>query len=169
MKSSLLLLIILIAAGGWTATKYVQRASKSSDERSRFMEYAEDYNDNTKIYLTEKMRLHHDKAFEASYRMWILSPVSDIDLKSYFDEQTYYRTMAKAISEDAKKEGQGNAYSALIKMAEHYGVEIKSSIPQKTSQQRSSQPATKKDSMLKSGDLGDKRKIPRHRRRDDDR
>jgi len=165
MKISLFFFIILIVAGGWTATQYVQRASKSSDEKSRFIKYAENYNENTKLYLTEKMRLHHDEAFEASYRMWILSPVSDLDLKSYFDEQKYYRTLGKSISEDAKKEGRGEAYTALIDMAEHYGVEIKSKAPPKTA----SQPAKKKDSKLKSGKLGDKRKIPSSRRRDHDR
>lgn len=159
MRISLFLFIILIAVGGWTAYKYVQRASKGSEEKERFINYAENYNDNVRIYLMEKAKAHHDEAFAASYRMWILSPVSEIDLKSEFDEQLYYRTLGKAIAGDAKKEGQSEAYAAVLEMAAHYGVETKG----KAAPQTSSQAGNKKDSKLKSGKLGDKKAIPKKR------
>ena len=171
MKSFLFLLVILIAAGGWTANKFLQRANKSSDEKTRFIEYTKDYNENIQLFLSEKLNQHHDEAFETSYRMWILSPVSDIDLSTDYDEQSYYRALGKAIAEDAKKEGQEGAYNALVSIAKNYGIEgngkksTKASSPKQAPQKLE----VKKDSPLSSGKLGDKRKIPRSRRTDYDR
>ena len=60
MKSFLFLLVILVAAGGWTANKFLQRANKSSDEKTRFIEYTKDYNENIQLFLSEKLNQHHD-------------------------------------------------------------------------------------------------------------
>ena len=54
MKDFFILLIILLAGCGWVANKYVQKANTSSEQKTRFIELAEGYNDNAKLYLIEQ-------------------------------------------------------------------------------------------------------------------
>jgi hypothetical protein len=130
MKDSFILLIIILCGCGWVASKYVQKANTSSDEKTRFIELAEEYNDDAKLFLIEQAKAHHEEAFKASYRMWVLSPIAELDLSSHYDEKTYYRTLGKKIT---------------------------------------TKPQAPRESLLKSGKLGDKRTIPSSRKRYDDR
>lgn len=175
MKKALIFLIIIIGCG-WTANKYFQRYSKSSDEKDRFIEQISDFNENSKIFLTEQVKQHHEEAFAASYRMWKFSPISEIDLASHYDEQVYYSTLEKFIAEAAQKEGHTDAYTALLDIGQFYGVpaEEKTSVSKlKTAHTPSASTATKpeekKESLLKKSTLGEKRTIPSSRRRTDDR
>ena len=171
MKDSFILLIIILCGCGWVANKYVQKANTSSDEKTRFIELAEDYNDDAKLFLIEQAKAHHEEAFEASYRMWVLSPIAELDLSSHYDEKTYYRTLGKKIKQATDKAGQQDAYKMLLDMAKHYGVTLKTPKPAaKTSLGKTApKPQAAKKSLLKSGKLGDKRIIPRSRKRYDDR
>lgn len=177
MKKTLILLILILVGGGWTANKYLQRANKSSEEKERFIEQARNYTRDARIYLSEQADQHHDEAFAASYRMWKFSPVSEFDLSAHYDEQAYYRTLGKIITEKAKEQGQADAYAALLDIGQYYGVPYERKKPGSNTQ--AIQPETtgsktetleeKKDSMLKKSKLGEKRRIPSSRRRDDDR
>ena len=171
MKNTLIILIIILAGGGWVANQYVQKANTSNDEKNRFIELAEKYDDDAKLYLIEQAKQNHDEAFAASYRMWVLSPISEIDLASEYDEQIYYRTIGKKIKQATDKSQEKQAYKILLDMAKHYGVEVKSRT--KTARESAKAPNSKmppqKESLLKSGRLGDKRTIPSSRKRYDDR
>ena len=114
MKKALIFLVIILVGGGWTANKFLQRSNKSSEEKDRILELATNYNDQAKIFLTKQVKQHHDEAFADSYRMWKLSPVSDLDLATHYDEQAYYRALEKIITEATEKEGQADAYTALL-------------------------------------------------------
>ena len=170
MRNALILLAIIIAGGGWIANKYYQKANKSSGEKTRFIELAEGYNNNASLFVTEHVEKYHEEAFEASYRMWILSPVSELDLETHYDQESYYRTMAKKIWAAAKQSGQGDAYNILVGMAPQYGVELnmKKPAPPATPAKTTAEAVEERESLLKSGKLGDKRVIPSSRRRDDD-
>ena len=171
MKDTLVLFIIILAGCGWVATKYVQKANTSSDEETRFIELVEDYNNSSKLFVIEQAKQHHDEAFAASYRMWVLSPIAELDLASAYDEQVYFRTIGKKIMQDAERSGQQGASKILLNMAKNYNVELRSNkapanTPIKTPVEET-QP--KRESLLKSGKLGDKRTIPSSRKRYDDR
>ena len=171
MKDFFILLILLLAGCGWVANKYVQKANTSSEQKTRFIELAEGYNDNAKLFLIEQAKEHHEEAFEASYRMWVLSPIAELDLSSHYDEKTYYRTLGKKIKQATDQSGQQDAYKMLLDMAKHYDVKLKTQKPApKTSPEATpAKPQAARESLLKSGKLGDKRIIPRSRKRYDDR
>ncbi len=170
MRNALILLIIIIAGGVWVANKYYQKTNKSSDEKTRFIELAEGYNNNASLFITEHVEKNHEEAFEASYRMWVLSPISELDLETHYDQETYYRTMAKKIWAAAKQSGQGGAYDILVDMAPQYGVElkIKKPAPPAAPTQTTPKAQQEREPLLKSGKLGDKRVLPNSRRRDYD-
>lgn len=171
MKNLFVLLIIIIAGGGWIANKYMQKADTSNDEKNRFIDLTEEYNESAKLFVIEHAKQYHDDAFTASYRMWVLSPLSELDLASAYDEQAYYRNISDKIKQAAKKSKQDGAHKILRDIAKHYNVEIKNS------QRSSKDPANtssieiqaKSESLLKSGKIGDKRTIPSSRKRYDDR
>ncbi|MCP5534822.1 MAG: hypothetical protein H7A51_01145 [Akkermansiaceae bacterium] len=180
MKKALIFFVVILLGGSWTANKFLQRANKSSEEKDRFIEQASNYGHDAQIFLGQMAEQHHDKAFAASYRMWKLSPVSEIDLATHYDEQVYYRTLQDIISEEAKQQGQADAYRALLDIGRFYGVPQEGKIPGSgdeaaTHQPVGTQPAPqagnsgKKESLLKKSKLGEKRVIPGSRRRDDDR
>jgi hypothetical protein len=174
MKKAFIYFVILLVSGVWTANKYLQRFDKSSEEKDRFIERASNYNHAANIFLTKQAKQHHDEAFAASYRMWKLTPLSEFDLDSHYDEQTYYRTLGKLIAKAAKKEGQTDAYTALLDIGQWYGVPTKKKVDKKTNTRLKStsttntpvQPEKKKEPLLKSSKLGEKRTIPSRRRRD---
>ena len=171
MKDSFILLIIILCGCGWVANKYVQKANTSSEQKTRFIELAEDYNDDAKLFLIEQAKAHHEEAFEASYRMWVLSPIAELDLSSYYDEKTYYRTLGKKIKQATDQSGQQDAYKMLLDMAKHYGVTLKTPKPAAKTPlgETAPKPQAPRESLLKSGKLGDKRTIPSSRKRYDDR
>lgn len=171
MKDFFILLIIILCGCGWVANKYVQKANTSSEQKTRFIELAEGYNDNAKLFLIEQAEKYHEEAFEASYRMWVLSPIAELDLSSHYDEKTYYRTLGKKIKQSALQSQQQDAYKMLLDMAKHYGVALKTQKPAaKTSlEETAPKPQAPRESLLKSGKLGDKRTIPSSRKRYDDR
>lgn len=168
MKKAIVIFIILLTGGAWTINKYVTRASKSSEELERFLEYASNYNYDAEIFLSEQVKQHHDEAFAASYRMWKWSPISEIDLDSHYDQKIYYMTLGKIINENAKEQGQMDAQIALFDIGKSYGVET---TPKKSEATTTTQPSTnsstKKTSPLGNSKLGDKRTIPSTRRDDD--
>ena len=129
MKDFFILLIIILCGCGWVANKYVQKANTSSEQKTRFIELAEGYNDNAKLFLIEQAKEHHEEAFEASYRMWVLSPIAELDLSSHYDEKTYYLTLGKKIKQSALQSQQQDAYKMLLDMAKHYGVKLKTQKP----------------------------------------
>jgi len=172
MKKALLILTIILVSGGWIINQYVTRASKSSAEKERFIEYASNYGANAETFLTDQAKQHHDEAFATSYRMWKLSPVSEIDLSSHYDEETYYLTLGKMIKEATQNEGQADAYTALLDIGAHYGVvtEKKSSRQTPSSSTPAATPPPKtSDTPLGKPKLGDKRTIPSSRRREQNR
>ena len=171
MKDFFILLIIILCGCGWVANKYVQKANTSSDEKTRFIELAEGYNDNAKLFLIEQAEKYHEEAFEASYQMWVLSPIAELDLSSHYDQKTYYRTLGKKIKQATDQSGQQDAYKMLLDMAKHYDVKLKTQKPApKTSPEATpAKPQAARESLLKSGKLGDKRTIPSSRKRYDDR
>jgi len=171
MKDSFILLIIILCSCGWVASKYVQKANTSSDEKTRFIELAKEYNDDAKLFLIEQAKAHHEEAFKASYRMWVLSPIAELDLSSHYDEKTYYRTLGKKIKQAADQAGQQGASKILLDMAKHYGVKIKTQKPvsKPSPEKTATKPHAPRESLLKSGKLGDKRTIPSSRKRYDDR
>ncbi len=172
MKKAIIIFIILLTLGAWSANKYFTRASKSSEELERFQNYARDYGSDANIFLSEQAKRHHDEAFDKAYRMWKLSPVSELDLTSHYDEKTYYMTLGKILNEKAKSEGQMEARNALIDIGKFYGVS-----PTPKEKPKTSTPLVKKPiktdateaSPLGKPKLGDKRTIPSSRRRKDDR
>lgn len=170
MKKGIIILILLLTVGAWSAKKWVDRASKSSEELELFLDYSKDYNDNASIFLTESVKEHHDEAFAKAYRMWKLSPVSEFDLSSQYDRNTYYMTLGKILSDKAKAEGQEDARLALIDIGhKFYGLEQKPVEKKKapTSLQKPTSQNSGDTSKLGKPKLGDKRKIPSSRRRDD--
>jgi|GEM_PF-881568 hypothetical protein len=171
MKKAILLLIFLLTLGAWSANKYFARASKSNEEQERFQNYAGNYGHDANIFLTSQASLHHDKAFNLAYRMWKLSPISEIDFSSHYDEKTYYLALGKTLNDKAKAEGQFEARSALIDIGKFYGVTLpKKNIPvtPKTTLNKAHTSDTAKPSPLGKAILGDKRVIPsRHRRQND--
>lgn len=178
MKKALVLLVMIVVGGGWTANKFLQRSNKSAEERQRFIERTGRYNYDAETFLTEKTKQHHDQAFAASYRMWKFSPISELDLSTQYDQQTYYRTLGKLIAEDAKNEGQADAYAALLDIGRFYGMphDVKKPSLQTdlANQSPSAQPKTtktedSKGSPLKKSKLGEKRAIPSGRRHEDHR
>ena len=171
MKDFFILLIIILCGCGWVANKYVQKANSSSDEKTRFIELAEGYNDNAKLFIIEQAEKYHEEAFEASYQMWVLSPIAELDLSSHYDQKTYYRTLGKKIKQATDQSGQQDAYKMLLDMAKHYDVKLKTQKPApKTSPEATpAKPQAARESLLKSGKLGDKRTIPSSRKRYDDR
>lgn len=122
MKKAIVIFIILLVGGAWTVNKYITRANKSSDELERFLGHSTNYGYDAEIFLTEHAKQHHDEAFEASYRMWKFTPVSELDLTSHYDEKNYYTVLAKILREEAKAAGQLDAHIALIDIGKHYGV-----------------------------------------------
>lgn len=177
MKKALIFLVIILVGGGWTANKFLNRSNKSSEEKDRILELATNYNDQAKIFLTKQIKQHHDEAFADSYRMWKLSPISDLDLTSHYDEQVYYRALEKIITEATEKQGQADAYTAFLDMGQFYGVptEEKTSVSKVKSKaptpltNTATKPEEKKESLLKKSKLGEKRTIPGGRRRNDER
>jgi len=171
MKKALIFFVILLVSGVWTANKYLQRSEKSSGEKAQFIERASYYNNAANIFLTEQAKQHHDEAFAASYRMWKPTPLSEFDLNSHYDEKTYYLTLGKLIAKAAKKEGETDAYNALLDIGQWYGVPPKSKEQVKPSTEPKSttasntpiQPEKKKESLLKRSKLGEKRTIPSSR------
>ena len=109
--------------------------------------------------------------------MWKLSPVSELDLASHYDEQVYYRALEKIITEATEKQGQADSYTALLDMGQFYGVpaEKKTSVSKVKTKavtpptSTTTKPEEKKESLLKKSKLGEKRTIPGGRRRNDDR
>lgn len=167
MKKAIVIFLILLIGGAWTANKYVTRANKNSEELERFQEYASNYNYDAEIFLTEQVKHHHDEAFAASYRMWKLSPISEIDLSSHYDQKAYYMTLGKIFNEKAKAGGQTDARNALIDIGKHYGVP-----PTPKNAPKTPAPATKNangtdTSKSNRPKLGDKRAIPNSRRDED--
>ncbi len=177
MKKALIFLVIILVGGGWTANKFLKRSNKSSEEKDRILELATNYNDEAKIFLTKHIKQHHDEAFADSYRMWKLSPVSELDLASHYDEQVYYRALEKIITEATEKQGQADSYTAFLDMGQFYGVpaEKKTSVSKVKTKavtpptSTTTKPEEKKESLLKKSKLGEKRTIPGGRRRNDDR
>ena len=171
MKDFFILLIIILCGCGWVANKYVQKANTSSEQKTRFIELAEGYNDNAKLFIIEQAEKYHEEAFEASYQMWVLSPIAELDLSSHYDQKTYYRTLGKKIKQATDQSGQQDAYKMLLDMAKHYDVKLKTQKPApKTSPEATpAKPQAARESLLKSGKLGDKRTIPSSRKRYDDR
>ena len=171
MKDFFILLIIILCGCGWVANKYVQKANTSSEQKTRFIELAEGYNDNAKLFIIEQAEKYHEEAFEASYQMWVLSPIAELDLSSHYDQKTYYRTLGKKIKQATDQSGQQDAYKMLLDMAKHYDVKLKTQKPTpKTSPEATpAKPQAARESLLKSGKLGDKRTIPSSRKRYDDR
>lgn len=171
MKDQIIVLIIILAGCGWVVYKYAQKAITSSDEETRIIELAKGYNETSRIFFVDQAKKHHDEAFAASYRMWVLSPISELDLASAYDEQVYYRTIGKKISEACKQSKQQGAYKILLDIAKHYNVDISSNkrVVKKSAEAPAKKAAPKKESLLKSGKLGDKRTIPSSRKRYDDR
>lgn len=49
MKNTFILLGIILTSCGWVANKYVQNASISNNEKNRFIEFVESYNESAKI------------------------------------------------------------------------------------------------------------------------
>lgn len=170
MRNALILLVIIIAGGGWVANKYYQKTNKSSDEKTRFIELAESSNNNASLFITEHVEKYHEEAFESSYRMWVLSPISELNLETHYDQETYYRTMAKKIWADAKQAGQPDVYDILVDMAPNYGVELNIKKPEAVAAPAKTTPGSQqeREPLLKSGKLGDKRVIPSSRKRDND-
>ena len=170
MRNALILLVIIIGGGGWVANKYYQKTNKSSGEKTRFIELAEGYNTNAALFIVENVEKYHEEAFEASYHMWVLSPISELDLETHYDQESYYRTMAKKIWAAAKQSGQGDAYDILVDMAPQYGAELKmkNPAPPAAPAKTTAEAPQERESLLKSGKLGDKRVIPSSRRRDRD-
>ncbi len=171
MKDQIIILIIILAACGWVVNKYAQKAFASDDERNRIIELAKGYNESSRLFFVDQAKKHHDEAFAASYRMWVLSPISEIDLASDYDEQLYYRTIGKNIKQATDQAKQQGAYNILLDIAKHYNVDIKSTKPvaNETTKARSAERQPQKKSLLKSGKLGDKRTIPSSRKQYDDR
>jgi hypothetical protein len=172
MKNAFILLVIILTAAGWVATKFYQKTNKSRDEKARFIELAENYNNNAALFIVDHVEKYHDEAFKASYSMWVLSPLSELDLSSHYDEKAYYLEMGKKIGQLAKESGRGDAYKILVEMGPEYGVERNRQAstkpaPQSTSGTAERQPKAEKESALKTGGLGDKRRLPSSRRRDD--
>lgn len=165
MKNAFVILVLIIACGGWVATKYYQKAAKSDEEKARFVEVAELYNQNAAVFIGEQLKEHHEDAFESAYIMWVFSPVSELDLESQYDAEAYYRSVGKKISEAAKQAKRDDVNKALYEMAKHYGVELKINKPApKTALKPASQePKAERESPLKTGKLGDKRKLPSSR------
>lgn len=177
MKKTLIFLVLILIGGGWLTNKILQRSNKSSEEKERFTEQARNYSDDASIFLSEQVKHHHDEAFSAAYQMWKLSPVSEIDLSNHYDEKVYFIKLSELITAEAKKEGQIDAYTALLSIGEHYGVPSEGKIPSSKRKPTSSvsspgpppsKPDETRESSLKKPKLGDKRKIPSSRRRDDD-
>jgi len=172
MKKALLILTLILLSGGWIINQYVTRASNSSAEKERFIEYASNYKYSTETFLTEQAKQHHDEAFAASYRMWKLSPVSEIELSSHFNEKTYYLTLGKIIKEASQKEGQVDAYKALLDIGSRYGVVTEKTSSKQTplsSSPAATPPPKTSDTPLGKSKLGDKRTIPSRRNRDQNR
>ena len=170
MKNTLILLVIILAGCGWVANKYVQKANTSNKEKNRFIEFAEGYDDSAKLFVIEQAKQHHDAAFASAYRMWILSPITELDLASAYDEQAYYRTIAKKIKQASKRSNEAGAHLIVQDIAKYYHVKVENT--EKTAKDPAKAPNSKmppqKESLLKSGKLGDKRTIPSSRKRYDD-
>ena len=90
-------------------------------QKTRFIELAEGYNDNAKLFLIEQAEKYHEEAFEASYRMWVLSPIAELDLSSHYDEKTYYRTLGKKIKQSA----DAVAAARCLQNASRYGQALR--------------------------------------------
>ena len=165
MKNAFIILALIIAGGGWVANKYYQKAKKSGEEKDRFVELAKDHSEYTALFVREQLKEYHKDAFESAYIMWVLSPASELDLESHYDEEIYYRSVGKKISEAAKQAKRDDVNKALYEMAKHYGVELKINKPApKTALKPASQePKAERESPLKTGKLGDKRKLPSSR------
>lgn len=166
MKKAIVLLILCLAGGGWVANKFVQRSSKNTEEFERMAEHATNYGYDAEIFITDQLEKHHDDAFDSAYRMWKLSPVSELDLSTRYDEKVYFETLGKTIAQSAKEQGQTDAYAAIIDIGKFYGMEPKND--PRTPPPATNKPATKPDSESSLGKpkLGDKRTVPGRRDRD---
>lgn len=166
MKNAFIILALIIACGCWVATKYYKKAAKSEEEKAQFVEFAELYSQRAALFIGEQLKEHHKDAFESAYIMWVFSPISELDLASRYDKETYYRNVGKEIFEDAKEAKRDDVQDALRKMATHYGVELKINkpAPKTAAKPASQEPEAKRESPLKTGKVGDKRKLPSTRR-----
>jgi len=165
MKKAIIIFIFLLVVGGWTAKKFMDKSSKSSEELELFQSYARDYSDTVGIFLTDQSKRHHDKAFTETYSMWKLSPISELDLDAQYDQKAYYLALGKMINEVALAEGQTDARNALIEIGKHYGVTSAAKPPEKVVKAPAAT-APKEASSLGESKLGDKRKIPNSNRDD---
>ncbi len=169
MKNAFITLALIIACGCWVATKYYKKAAKSEEEKAQFVEYAELYSHRAALFIGEQLKIHHEDAFESAYIMWVFSPVSELDLESRYDKETYYRNVGKEIFEEAKKAKRDDVQEALRKMAAHYDVELKINkpapkpAPKTAAKPASREPEVERESPLKTGKVGDKRKLPSSR------
>ena len=102
--------------------------------------------------------------------MWVLSPISELELETHYDQESYYRTMAKKIWAAAKQSGQPDVHDIPVDMASNYGVELNIKKPAAAAAPANTPPGSQqeREPLLKSVKLGDKRVIPSSRRRNDD-
>ena len=167
MKRAIICLFLILFLGSWAAKKVFERYSTSTNELERFQEYAKDYDPDTTIFLNYQAKRLHDKAFDQSYKMWKLSPISELDLSSHYDEKAYYNNLATMLYKKAIEHGNDDARNALIDIAQYYGItpNHENSSNKKSPPQKNNKPSdTSQASPLGKSKLGDKRAIPRRTR-----
>jgi hypothetical protein len=124
----------------------VQKANTSNKEKNRFIEFAEGYDDSAKLFVIEQAKQHHDAAFASAYRMWILSPIAELDLASAYDERAYYRTIAKKIKQASKRSNEDGAHLIVQDIAKYYHVKVENT---EKNSERSSQSSKFQDATSK--------------------